>query len=55
MEKKKETNKNNETTHKKPVKREFKTNARNAVSMNNGSIVKLEKEIAKKNALQRKL
>ena len=36
-------------------KREFKNNARNAASMNTKNIVKMEKEIEKKDALQRKL
>ena len=47
------------TTEKKKErpksKKEFKTNLRNAVSMNNQNIVKIEKERAKKDALQRKL
>jgi hypothetical protein len=36
-------------------KERVKTNIRNAVSANNQTIIKIEKEVGKRNALQKKL
>ena len=39
----------------KEKKKEFKTNTRNLLSKNNQQVVKIEKELAKKDQLQRRL